>query len=815
MRFICLLSIYLVFNIWQFAYAQWVADVTQNLPIAVETGEQNLPRIAGTSDGNYIMVWDDKRSGNKDIYAQKLDKAGYILWVANGIPVCTAANDQRKPELTADDQGGVFIVWEDFRNGAEDIYAQRLDTDGNLLWVAGGIPLSTAAHSQNDPQIVPDASGGSYIVWASKEVDGINDDIYLQRIDSSGAVYWANNGVVVCDAPWGQNEPKLAADSTGNAFIVWEDWRADFDSPDIFAQRVDTLGVPQWAANGVAVSVTSGEQKQPQLAIDEAQNTFVTWQDNRLGNVDIFAQRLNPDGTPGWAVNGIPVCTAANSQYRPHIVYDGFGGCIISWHDFRHGSTPPFNIDVYAQRIDFNGNVLWQPDGVPVGDSPANQIDEYLITDGTGGAVLAWSEHPGNGVTDVYAQRIDSNGAKMWDPAGVPVCTAPHSQRKVFLCADGHHGAVVAWADEREYAQNKSDIYVHYVNSKGQYSNAAPGLKINELYYCGPVNNLYYFFDQFVELLNTGNTTVYLDGKIIARVRTSPEAHLMLADTAQAVYAFQFPGLPGEQNYPMSPGDFAVIASDAYDHSQVIPTAVNLENAHWEFYNQLGNDFDNPNVPNLLNINPSRTSDFYISLGSDYVVIADGTEWKLDSLVTMFGLRVYVDLPVSTILDGVEYSQNAFWKHANLIVDVGFAGMGIPKYSGKSTQRFFPGEDSNHSTHDFEVLNSPTPQIPLQLSNTNPNSPGTLKLLQNYPNPFNPETYIGFYLPATERVNLIIYNTLGQVVRKMNPGKVPAGFHQVIWDGTDNRGIRAPGGVYFYRLMAGKLTRSKKMILMR
>ena len=84
--------------------------------------------------GDVIVTWQDSRSGHYDIYAQRFDGDGNPLWTIDGVAVCTAANDQNIPDIVSDDADGAIIAWEDRRNGKWDIYAQRIDPDGNILW---------------------------------------------------------------------------------------------------------------------------------------------------------------------------------------------------------------------------------------------------------------------------------------------------------------------------------------------------------------------------------------------------------------------------------------------------------------------------------------------------------------------------------------------------------------------------------------------------------------------------------------------------------------------------------------------------------
>ena len=93
--------------------------------------------------------------------------------------------------------------------------------------------------------------------------------------------------------------------------------------------------------------------------------------------------------------------------------------------------------------------------------------------------------------------------------------------------------------------------------------------------------------------------------------------------------------------------------------------------------------------------------------------------------------------------------------------------------------------------------------------------PRRFALSQNYPNPFNPVTTITYQLPKTAAVNLTIYNSLGQRVRKLVGKTQPAGRYRVRWDGRNDRGIQLPSGIYIYRLQAGDFSDSRRMLLIR
>lgn len=102
-----------------------------------------------------------------------------------------------------------------------------------------------------------------------------------------------------------------------------------------------------------------------------------------------------------------------------------------------------------------------------------------------------------------------------------------------------------------------------------------------------------------------------------------------------------------------------------------------------------------------------------------------------------------------------------------------------------------------------------------------PSVPIAFELSQNYPNPFNPSTTIKFTLPSPEdggstlSTTLKIYNVLGKVVRTLIDEPIAPGVHHKIWDGRDEEGNQVASGIYFYRLRAGALQDTKKMVLLK
>ena len=94
-------------------------------------------------------------------------------------------------------------------------------------------------------------------------------------------------------------------------------------------------------------------------------------------------------------------------------------------------------------------------------------------------------------------------------------------------------------------------------------------------------------------------------------------------------------------------------------------------------------------------------------------------------------------------------------------------------------------------------------------------APTTFDIAQNYPNPFNPSTTLKFQLPKASDVRLTIYSILGQKVRTLLNSRLEAGYHEIQWDGRNDRGIQQASGLYIYRFTAGSFSKTLKMTFMK
>jgi hypothetical protein len=143
------------------------------------------------------------------------------------------------------------------------------------------------------------------------------------------------------------------------------------------------------------------------------------------------------------------VSTSEHSKTYVNITTDGSGGSIITWQE-----TTTIN-GIYAQRIGSDGAAMWDANGILIcSNLVSSNYHPVIVSDGNYGAIIAWeSLVPANSTYDIYAQRVNSEGVLQWsDGVPVPVCTAAGDQNTIAMVSDGSGGAILTWLDRRTHS---------------------------------------------------------------------------------------------------------------------------------------------------------------------------------------------------------------------------------------------------------------------------------------------------------------------------------------------------------------------------
>ena len=466
---------------------QFVSDTYLNTPICTVLGKQNDARILGDGKHGAFIAWKDAREGsaNPDIYIQHINENGFPLWESNGKNVCNDTSDQSTPNLCTDGKGGVIVTWSDLRSGiARDVYAQRIKADGTIMWSANGIPVANKSIREHNEKVTTDNQGGAYVVW--EQFDDLSGlwDVWAQHIDSLGNRLWDVNGVPVSGVYSNKRNPKIQQCKTDGFYVVWQDFENLLDY-EIIAQRMSSSGEQMWGIFGTAVAVQPGAQVNPKIDGDSITGgIYVSWADRRNGNdYDIYAQRIDSLGNALWMNGGVVVSDAFGNQSAVDIMSSSSSdGLILTWRDERNGSS-----DIYTQRFSVDGEELWNSGGVLLSNNPTeDELNPNICSDGLGGAIVTWQDSTLND-WDVKAQRITKAGNLVWNAGGAVVSSAIEIQSHPKNIPDGNGGSIFVWQDKRA---NQWDIYCHHFTQDGIAAVDELEIATRACVYPNPVANL-------------------------------------------------------------------------------------------------------------------------------------------------------------------------------------------------------------------------------------------------------------------------------------------------------------------------------------
>ncbi len=418
------------------------------------------PAIAMDDLGNFVITWEDYRNiGGCDTYAQRCDSSGTLLgdnFKANDdFPA-----DQSSPVMSSDGSGDFVISWLDFRNRNADIYAQRYNFVGAALGSNFMVNDDSESAKQYSPAIAVDVFGNFVVTWEDWRYG--NHDIYAQRYSSFGGLMGSNFKVNDDPGYADQESPSIAMGGPISDFVItWDDYRND--DHDIYAQRYDFSGSPLGSNFKVNDDVGSSDQRTPATGMDGSGGFIITWDDYRNGNGDIYAQIYDPAGNPSgsnFKVNDDPGTAHQNS---PAVFVNDSGNFVITWEDERNG-----NFDIYAQRYDSQGAPIGSNFKVNDDAGSASQANPAVALEDSGSFVIIWEDYRDHDSGDVYAQRYDSSGSPVYGNYLVPgVEYASFPQLKPAVAVSSSNISYV-WEDKRRekswdiYARVGDWIWPHY-----------------------------------------------------------------------------------------------------------------------------------------------------------------------------------------------------------------------------------------------------------------------------------------------------------------------------------------------------------------
>jgi hypothetical protein len=375
---------------------------SEGIPICTPPRHQMEPKVA--FDGiNYFVVWEDRRelpsmgyAPLKRIYGTFVSKDGKVL-NPNGIPIIPSDLRQDLYQVNPDVAFGkdsYLVVWQNgdtwLPHGVGDIFAVRVSTNGSLI---DQISIGITAPGQftgltQDAEFPEVAFNGKefLITWSdyrNATVMPVSDakDIYAARVSTEGQLIDPLRGFQVSREKKLCTFPQAATDGT-NWLITWEQSSYagyNFSPFDVFGTLLSQSGVPRTNAD-IPISNLASNEELPSVAFN-GQIYTVTWTDDRNNSWDIYAARIDTQGTLADK-NGFLVSDAPGIQILPAIAA-GDTNMFIAWIDDR--SFTQTGSDIYGTAITIQPP---QPLRVSTTELPAAKVnEEYQVTLSASGGV--------------------------------------------------------------------------------------------------------------------------------------------------------------------------------------------------------------------------------------------------------------------------------------------------------------------------------------------------------------------------------------------------------------------------------------------
>ncbi len=254
--------------------------------------------------------------------------------------------------------------------------------------------------------------------------------------------------------------PAISSDRSGNFVVAWLDWRNG--EVEIYAQRYSKNGCPLGNNFRVMDDLKSNLVSEPSVATDADGNFIITWEDNRNGDFNIYAQCFDCDGKAkgkNIRINHVLLDSWQESEY-PAVAADSNGNFMIVWSEFSSKGA-----DIYGQCLSCDGDLIGHNFKISDDKGSDLQVIPSVAADGAGNFIVAWQD-VGFGYDHIYVQRVTKSGKRI-DQTNIRVDDAGGKIRlwsPTPVSADKFGNFMIAWVDIRN---GNRDIFAQRFNNKG------------------------------------------------------------------------------------------------------------------------------------------------------------------------------------------------------------------------------------------------------------------------------------------------------------------------------------------------------------
>ncbi len=430
-----------------------IAPVDEDFLVSDAPDVQYRPALAYNGlDDEALLVWEDGRAGYPNsVYAQRVSSNGKLLGDAFEI------NRGQSPQVAFLGPAGVYLViWEDYRHVGQtpDIYAQRVDRDGQLL--GADFAIYSGPGYQGWARVAASPQEGNFLVVWAHSIDGASA-VVGRRVDATGVLL--DPPIGISDGSGWAGHPSVAYNATSSEYVaVWSDTRDGPHNNNIYGQRVSAQEGALVSGN-FPVSTRIGWLVWPVIAIEPGEGRiFVAWEEEWPGGGrDLYGRQLAADGTPLAQEFAIAERLASSAMVAATAWTDaGRNEFLVLWQTYTSSG------DLAALRYAPGGGPLGTPFFISherytqahpaVAAMPNGAPPAYLVV---------WEDYRAS-VAGIYGQRVTPEGEKLGLPTGLT--PLPHLQTQPALAySSTSDRSLAVWANVHGGGGNQQTHVMGYL----------------------------------------------------------------------------------------------------------------------------------------------------------------------------------------------------------------------------------------------------------------------------------------------------------------------------------------------------------------
>jgi hypothetical protein len=741
-----------------------------------------LPRVDCDSTGRFMVVWQDDRQGHQNIFSQNYTSGGLTIGPNTLVNDDAGSDDQLSPSVVFDASGNAMAVWKDTRNGMSDIFGQYFDSEitlsnGNKIINDDYIQGASDKSSQENPSIAAWNDGGYVVSWV--DYRDSKRGVYCQLFNNQGEP--AGSNIKVAEAQqWASYYSQTAASDNGNFIVVYSE--SQFSGQSIRGQLYTQNGSP--VGNGFTVSEdTTGQQLySAKVAMDSEGGFIVIWIQGDYSESPIYGKWFDSSGVPQDSVFRISDENPGTDFLEsPEIILFEDKSFCVTW----------IKGTIYYRLFDTTGKPLGpSTDVIDPGFQFINRGKRTKQSE-DGSFVIAWQYNSSVSKTpSVYYQLFDRS--KQRTGMNIPFI----EDIPVLYEFYGSMSMDMAWYSDNIYLISSLPL-----NRYQRYDVFAYSREVNFPPYSP--QTLYPEHHSFI----TTQTPVLVF--LVPEDKEIEEEHFKISIAADAAMTELVNESPFESQINTAGFEPKPPLQQPGDTCRYTIQSALVDGQY--FWQVSAKDPQNYSLPSEMRC-------FYVDTKPPYT----SDHHPLRNAVNV-PARDSISVHVKDDMSGVD-SSSIIMKVKGIVVNHIIRGDSSDYIvTFQKHPPWGPEERIVICIEASDLLGHIMPVDTLVFTTTHivsvekdaQNVPSDYILYPNFPNPFNPATTITYALPVPDRVHVEIFNMTGQKVRTLINDQKEAGTYSVQWEGRDAFGKPAGSGIYICRMQTGHKIFEQKMILIR